>query len=213
MGFLMNSQPKKILFLLFPFIVLLVSFLVITLLSNIESDPLDTIWTTRQLVIGLYIFVGFSFIPGFLQLSFQNSSPWLVVNLSHHSGSLKIHELVYKNRSICTGCLGSVISVLLGNSFLLLYFFLPSFFHTINVPALLIIGFILILVTFSRYFTKFSARIRLMQHSALFFGISFLIIAEDIVFQSAFFIVLLLPSWISILLVRMKLSEDNHRSN
>ncbi|PWI47847.1 hypothetical protein CEE45_09395 [Candidatus Heimdallarchaeota archaeon B3_Heim] len=210
MGFIVNSQPKKLLYVLFPFIVLIISLIVINLLSMIESDPLDTIWTTRQLVIGLFIFVGFTFIPGFLQLSFRNSLPWFFVSLSHHSGSMKNHELVYKNHSICAGCFGSTLSIFLSNTCLLLYFFFPSSFDRITPSVLLVIGFILILVTYSRYFTTFSARIRLVQHSTLFFGLSFLIIAEDMIFQSALFIVLLLPSWISFLLKRVKLSKEKH---
>ncbi len=206
----MRFIKKKISFLLVPFFVLLISILLLNILSLIEPDPMDTIWETRQLIIGLFVFTSFSFIPGFIQLSFLNSYPWLHVNLSHHSDLFKKHELRYKNSYFCVGCLGSTISILLGNCILILYFYFPSSFSTINVTLLFEVGLLIILGAYSRYFTEFSAKIRLMQHTCLFFGLSILIIVEDIVFQSALFAVLLLPSWLCFLLVRVKLSKIDH---
>ncbi len=209
----MRVQRKKVLLVFFPFLILILTFLVIRFLSEFDSNPLDATWTLRQLILGLFIFTSFSFIPRFIQLYFLNSFPWVSVNLSHHRGSLKSHELKYKNHSFCTGCTGSVISILIANSCLILYFYIPSIFSSIDTSLLFLTGVFLILVTYCRYFTEFSAILRVIQHSALFLGISLLIIAEDIVFQSALFIVLLLPTWVSFLLVRVKLSGIDHREN
>ena len=206
----MDFQQKKISYVFLPFIVMILSFLLLSVLSEIEPDPLDSVWTTRQLVIGLFIFTSFSFIPGFLHLSFRYSYPWMSVNLSHHPESQKDHELNIRGTSICTGCFGSTASIILANSSLIVYFYLPSVFQKVNATLLFTVGILLIIVTYSRYFKNFSPRIRLIQHSSLFFGISFLIIGADIIFQSAFFIVLLLPSWIIFLLVRVKLSKYDH---
>jgi hypothetical protein len=209
----MSLVQKKISFVFVPFLILLVSLLLLNILSSIESDAMDTIWETRQLIIGLFVFTGFSFIPGFIQLSFFNSYPWFNVNLSHHSDSLRKHELRYQNSYFCVGCLGSSISILLANLLLILYFYFPSFYLTYNPTVLFGVGLFIILVAYSRYFTDFSTKIRLIQHTCLFLGLSILIIAEDILFQSALFNVLLLPSWLSFLLVRVKLSKIDHLDN
>jgi len=206
----MNFQQKKITYVFLPFILLIFSFSVLNIMSEIKPSPLDTLWTTRQLIIGLFIFVSLSFIPSFAKLSFSFSYPWISVNLSHHTDNQKAHELVIREKSICVGCFGSSMSILLANCCLLLYFYLPSIFRTVTASKFFTIGIILIMVTYSRYFTDFVASVRLIQHSSLFLGISFLIIAEDMVFQSALFIVLLLPSWITFLLARVKLSEISH---
>ncbi|MHA1993364.1 MAG: hypothetical protein ACW97Z_02370 [Candidatus Hodarchaeales archaeon] len=209
----MYYNQKKLLYVFLPFIVLLVTLLLINILSTIDSDPMDSFWTTRQLVIGLFIFTSSSFIPGFLHLAFHYSYPWVSINLSHHRGSHSVHELNIKGNSICTGCLGSTVSIILANSSLIIYFYFPSFFLKVNTSILLVVGFILVMVTYSRYFKEFGSRIRLLQHSTLFTGISFLIIVEDMIFRSALFMVLLLPSWITFLLVRVKLSKIDHLSS
>jgi hypothetical protein len=75
---------------------------------------------------------------------------------------------------------------------------------------LFFLGVILILFTFSRYFIMFSPLMRIFQHSMLFLGLSLMLIASDLFYQSAFFMVFLLPSWLSFLITRIQLSKMDH---
>lgn len=208
----MNSNNKKILLIFLPFLLLFGSFVLINALSGVESNPIDQDWRTRQLVIGLFVFTSLSFLPGLLQIASSTDFPFFQVNLSHHSNQTQeSHEMIFNNHLICTGCLGTSISILLGNALLLLYFFsgFEFFNETINF-WLFLLGSILILFTYSRYFIMLSPPMRVFQHSMLFLGLSLMVIASDGVFQSAFFIVFLLPSWLAFLITRVQLSKIDH---
>ncbi len=210
----MNSKNKKIVLSILPFLLLLGSFVLINVFSNIDPPSLDRNWTTRQLVIGLFVFTSLSFLPGLLQLSFRIEFPFISVNLSHHTLENQYsHEMKFKSRSICTGCFGTSISILLGNTLLLLYFFNGTEFFRIQMSFFLFIfGVFLILFTYSRYFIMLSPLIRVSQHSMLFLGLSLLVISSDLFYQSAFFMVFLLPSWLVFLITRIQLSKIEHLS-
>ena len=208
----MNSQNKKILISFLPFLLLLGSFIVLNTFSGVESNPLDQNWSTRQLIIGLFVFTSLSFLPSLLHLSSRVDFPFFSVNLSHHSTqSLESHEINFNNHLICTGCFGTSISILLGNTLLLLYFFSNSeFSDSTGTFFLFLLGVTLILFTYSRYFIIFSPFMRVFQHSTLFLGLSLMVIASDLFYQSAFYMVFLLPSWLTFLITRIQLSKIEH---
>ena len=209
----MNSKNKKIVLSFLPFLLLLCSVIVIYFFSSIEPPSLDQDWATRQLVIGLFVFTSLSFIPNLLQLSVHAEFPFVYSNLSHHSFQIhNSHEMIFKNHSICTGCFGTFISILLGNTLLLLYFFSGTeFFNAQMASFLFFLGVCLILITYSRYFLLLSPPIRVFQHSMLFMGLSLFVISSDLFYQSAFFMVFLLPSWLTFLIARIQLSKIEHK--
>lgn len=208
----MISQNKKILFSFLPFLLLFGSFMIINVLSGVEPNSLDQNWTTRQLIIGLFMFTSLSFLPSLLHLSTIADFPFFQINLSHHSAqNQESHELHFDNHSICTGCFGTSISILLGNTFLLFYFFSDSEFNdSTMITFLFFLGVILVLFAYSRYFVMFSPLVRVFQHSTLFLGLALMIIASDLFYRSAFFMVFLLPSWLIFLIARIQLSKIEH---
>jgi len=208
----MNSQNKKIFISFLPFLLLFGSFILINVLSGIEPNPLDQNWRTRQLILGLFVFTSLSFLPNLLHLSSRSDFPFFRINFSHHSAlNQKSHEFIFKNHSICTGCFGTFISILIGNTLLLFYFLSDSeFLDSTMTLFLFLLGVILIIFTFSRYFIMFSPLVRVFQHSMLFLGLSLMIIASDLYNQSAFFMVFLLPSWLTFLITRIQLSKIDH---
>jgi hypothetical protein len=207
----MQLNQKKLFIAVIPFIFFIGSIITINALSIIESDPLDAEWKTRQLIIGLFVFAAISFLPGLLHLKIGLLRPYVRFNLSHHPPEIrKSHELFIRSSSICTGCLGSVLSIIFSSIILIIYFFFPAVFHPAQIPSLFFVGTLLILVTFSRYFTNFSPLFRLIQHTTLFQGIALFIIINDLVFHSAFLMVLFLPSWFIFLLARVQLSRIDH---
>jgi hypothetical protein len=209
----MNLKNKKIVLSFLPFLLLLCSFISITVFSRVEPNSLDQSWTTRQLIIGLFVFTSLSFLPRLLHLYIRSEFPFIYVNLSHHSlKSQKYHEMKFNNQSICAGCFGTSIGILLGNTFLLLYFFGGTeLFNTQISFFLFFLGVFLILFTYSRYFIVLSPKIRIFQHSMLFTSLSFLVISSDLFNQSAFLMVFLLPSWLTFLITRIQLSRFEHK--
>ena len=209
----MVSKKNRIAISFLPFIILFCSFLAINIFSTVESTSLDQSWTFRQLIIGLFVFTSLSFLPGLLQLSIRTEFPFISVNLSHHPlQTQNYHEMKFNNHSICTGCFGTSISILLGNTLLLLYFFNGTeLFSTQMTSFLFLLGTFLILFTYSRYFIVLSPSIRVFQHSMLFTGLSLLVISSDLFYQSAFFMVFLLPSWLTFLITRIQLSKYEHK--
>ena len=120
----MISKNNKIVISFLPFILLICSFIAINLFSRVEPNSFDQNWTTRRFIIGLFVFTSISFLPSLLQLSFNSEFPFISGNLSHHSfQNQSSHEMKFNNHSICTGCFGTSVSILLGNTLLLLYFF------------------------------------------------------------------------------------------
>ncbi|MCK4847978.1 MAG: hypothetical protein KAT16_03025 [Candidatus Heimdallarchaeota archaeon] len=187
--------------------------MIINVLSGVEPNSLDQNWTTRQLIIGLFMFTSLSFLPSLLHLSTIADFPFFQINLSHHSTqNQESHELYFNNHSICTGCFGTSISILLGNTLLTFYFFSDSVFYDLTMIFLLFfLGIILILFTYSRYFVMLSPLIRVFQHSTLFLGLALMIIASDLHYHSTFFMVFLLPSWLAFLITRVQLSKIEHK--
>jgi len=207
----MKDIQKKILIASAPFFFFVGNMLLIGVLSSIESNPLDSEWKTRQLIIGLFIFTGISILPKLLHLFIHSNFPFLKVNLSHHTPQQRnSHELSFYNVSICTGCFGTAISIILGSILLLLYFFNPQLFESIQISFLLLLGTLCISFTFSRYFIELSPFIRMIQHSTLFLALALFIIMNDLIFNSAFLMTLLLPSWLLFLIARVHLSKVEH---
>jgi hypothetical protein len=207
----MKAIQQKMLIAFAPFLFFVGNMLLIGALSTIESSPLDSDWKTRQLIIGLYIFTGISFLPRLLHLSTCSTFPFLKINLSHHTLQRhNSHELSFYNASVCTGCLGTAISIILGSIILLLYFYKLQIIESIRIPDLFLIGVICIIFTFSRYFIELTPLIRLIQHSTLFLALAFFIIMNDLLFSSAFLMTLLLPSWLFFLIARIQLSKIEH---
>ena len=209
----MNSVKKKIILSFLPFFLLLGSFLAINIFSTIQSPPLDQYWSTRQLIIGLFMFTSLSFLPSLLQISSQSEFPFVNINLSHHTLEIRnSHEIKFKDYSFCTGCFGTIISILLANLTLLIYFLGDTTFFNIQTYfSLFYAGVILVIVTYSRYFKMLSPKVRLIQHSALILGLSLLVISCDLYYQSAFFMVFLFPSWFTFLFARIQLSKLEHK--
>jgi len=209
----MNVKNKKIVLSFLPFLLLLGSFIGLNIFSNVEPTSLDQDWTTRQLIIGLFVFTSLSFLPSLLQPKIHPEFPFIHVNLSHHSfQTLNLHEIKIKNYSFCTGCFGTSISILLGSILLLLYFFSGTELVSTQMSFFLFLfGVFLVLFTYSRYFIMLSPLVRVFQHSMLFVGLSLLVISSDLFFQSAFFMVFLLPSWLAFLITRIQLSKFEHK--
>ncbi|MFX0015345.1 MAG: hypothetical protein ACFFB2_09595 [Promethearchaeota archaeon] len=210
----MNNLTKKALIVGTPFFILIISILVTTLLNQNFSSPLDKEWVTRQFIIGLFLFSGAAIIPRLLhlQLFLSGGIPSFSVNLSHHPDKLRLdHEIQIRNYSICSGCLGSFLSILAAEIIFFTYFLNPSLFFRDFAVIYLLKGLFLILISYTRYFLNFKPLIRLIQHIPLFMGVVLAIIACDVEFQSAFSMMFLLPSWCLFLLIRVKLGELDHK--
>ena len=212
----MNTTVKKALIIGTPFFTLIISIYLSTLLTHFLTSPLDKDWVTRQFLIGMFMFAGLTIIPRLLhiQIFFSGAIPSFRLDLSHHSPSLQgDHEFQLKKYSICSGCLGSTLSIILAEFLFLSYFINPSWFPQTFRIYFFLIGLIAILISYSRYFFVLKPKTRLLQHSSLFVGVGFAVIACDLTFQSAFSMIILLPSWIFFLVGRLKLGEMDHRSN
>ncbi|MFX1505175.1 MAG: hypothetical protein ACFFDC_03580 [Promethearchaeota archaeon] len=209
----MNTTVKKALIIGTPFFTLMVSIYISTFLTHFLTSPMDKDWVTRQFLIGIFMFVGLTIIPRLLhfQLFFSGAIPSFRVNLSHHSPAMQVdHEFKLGNHFVCSGCLGNILSIILAEFLFLAYFIEPSCFSPTFTTFL--VGIMAILISYSRYFIILKPSIRLIQHVSLFIGVSLIVIACDIAFKSAFSMILLLPTWILFLIVRLKLGELDHRS-
>ncbi|MFX0183536.1 MAG: hypothetical protein ACFE95_10685 [Candidatus Hodarchaeota archaeon] len=211
----MDNSIKTILISSGPFFTLIISILIIGILTYDYSNPLDTDWTTRQFVLGMFMFAALSIIPRLLhiRLFLLGKTPYITINLSHHSPDLQIaHEFKFRTHSICSGCFGSFLGILLAEAIFLVYFSAPSVIFVRKFAIeYLIIGIFLILISYSRYFIILEPNIRLIQHSSLFSGIAFSIIGCDLLFKSAFSMMLLLPSWLLFLFGRAYLGKLDHK--
>jgi len=184
-----------------------------TLLRPSYSSPLDEDWITRQFVLGMFMFAGFTIIPSLLhfQLAFSKGLPFFQINLSHHPPSLQIyHEIQIKNHSICSGCIGSVFSIIITEIIFLGYFLDLGLFQDSLAITYLLFGLFLISVSYSRYLFQLKPSLRLIQHTSLFIGVGFSLIACDLLFSSAFSMVIFLPSWLLFLLGRVALGKWDH---
>jgi hypothetical protein len=198
-----------------PFFTLIISIITISILTYDYSNPLDADWTTRQFVLGMFMFAALTIIPRLLHLQFFffGKTPYVIINLSHHAPDLQLaHEFKLKTHSICSGCFGSFLGILLAETIFLVYLYVPSLiFPRKFAMEYLIIGVVLILMSYSRYFIVLKPSIRLIQHASLFTGIAFSIIGCDLLFKSAFSMMLLLPSWLLFLFGRAYLGKLDHK--
>lgn len=210
---MLKTLTKKALIIGTPFFVLMISILVATFLTKYLSSPIDEDWVTRQFLIGMFMLAGLAIIPRLLhfQLFFSGLIPSCVINLSHHPPSLRAnHEFQVGTHSICSGCFGSFLSIILAKLIFATYFLNPNLFPKSLGMLFLLMGLILILASYSRYLFILRPSIRLIQHVTLFMGVALAVIASDLQFNSAFCMIILLPSWLLFLLVRVKLGELDH---
>jgi len=205
---------KKVILSLSPFILFLFSLYVLNIINSLYTNPLDHMWDTRQFILGIFMFLGFLILPQLTQLNiaWRNSKPKIYINFTHHPPEIRIiHELQIKNKSFCTGCLGNTIGLLFSELLFLFYFFNPNSFLSQYSMGLFILGFLLIIISYSRYLVELPNSIRLIQHMSLFLGIAFFIITTDVYFTSTMFMLLMLPSWIFFLITRVYLGKSNHK--
>ncbi len=204
---------QKLLIGLFPLIFFWSSLGFVSIVVQFNTSTLDMSWGVRKFVFGIFIFLGVSIIPNLLHLEIYIPKfvPKISIHLSHHPTELKDdHEFKMKDKSICSGCFGSFIGLVINTLLLTLYFFIPSLFNAKWSILFLTLGFTFILISFSRYIFRLDPKVRLIQHAALFLGIGLTMISSDLLFTSAFALILLLPSWVIILLSRVFLSKIDH---
>jgi hypothetical protein len=159
------------------------------------------------------MFAGLTIIPRLIhfKLLISHGRPFFYVNLSHHPPSLQnSHEFGFRTHSICSGCFGSLLSILFAEFLFLVYFIFTGLFLDFFAWNYLLVGLILISVSYSRYIVILSPKIRLIQHLSLFTGIAFSLVAADLLFKSAFSMILLLPSWLLFLFGRVQLGNLDH---
>lgn len=210
---ILKTLTKKALIIVTPFSVSIISLLVATFLTYNYSSPIDEDWVTRQFLIGMFMVAGVAIIPRLLhfQLFFSGLIPSCVINLSHHPPSLRAnHEFQIGTHSICSGCFGNFLSILLAELLFFMYFMKPNLFPNTLAIHFFLTGLILILSSYSRYLFLLQPKIRLIQHVTLFMGVTLAVIASDLVFSSAFCMIILLPSWLLFLVGRVKLGELDH---
>ncbi len=209
----MKSSLKKALIISTPFSVLIFSVLVVSFLFHDYSNPLDEDWITRQFLLGMFMFTGLTIIPRLLhlQLIFSRGRPSCSMNLSHHPPSIRhTHEFQIRDYSICSGCFGSFLGIIISEFIFLGYFLNPHIFFVCLATQYFLIGLILIILSYSRYLISVKPNIRLIQHLALFIGLVLALIACDLTFKSAFAMILLLPSWLLFLIGRVQLGKLDH---
>lgn len=129
---MLSNIPKKALAIRTPFSVVVISIFVVTILTHSYSSLLDKDWINRQFLIGMFMFTGLTIIPRLLhiQLFLSGVIPSLKTNLGHHPPSLQsTHEIQIKGHSICSGCFGSFLSILIAEMIFFLYFLNPLLFN------------------------------------------------------------------------------------
>jgi hypothetical protein len=209
----MRSRLSKILVGTFPFLLFVSTIFVIAVLVPDSQTVIDRQWSTRLFVLGLIIFSGILLIPNFLQLqvTWRGRWPHVLIKLSHHPlSSRKDHEMLIRGIYVCVGCFGNFLGLLGAEIVFLLYFLYSSLFTSIGSGLLIILGAFFLMFSYSRYLLFYSGYFRLIQHSALFVGLSLLVVGSDQLLASAFALVLLLPSWVAFLLTRILLSRIEH---
>lgn len=209
----MRKGLTKLVVGIFPFLVFVASVLLLTVLIPKPQTGLDRQWATRLFVIGLIVFAGITIIPDLLQLHvfWTRNGPRLRIKLSHHTPSLRqSHEIRLRGTSVCMGCFGSFLGILVTEIVFLLYMGYPVLFISIGSFPLVGLGSLMVLFSYSRYLIFIHGYFRMIQHSTLFLGLGVLIVGSDLLLTSALALVLLLPSWISFLLARILLSRIEH---
>ncbi len=209
----MKKVRKKIIFSVFPFCVLIISLSLLQII-HIYFSPLDNEWAIRQFVLGFFIVAGIIIIPNLLHMQIYVSGwvPTFQFNLTHHSDDIRAeHEFKFNDNWVCSGCFGSVIGILFGEAIFLAYFLNRSIFQGISTISILIIGMLFILISYSRYLIPFKPKTRVLQHASLFLGLAMALIGSEMVFESAFSLIILLPTWLIFLAIRIQLSKLDHQ--
>ena len=209
----MQSGRQKILVGALPFLVFILSIIIIAVLFPKSPTGLDSQWPTRLFVLGLVIFSGLMLIPNFLQLQLIWKGKWprLRIKLTHHPpSSRQDHEMFIRGTFVCIGCFGNLLGLLGAEIIFLVYVLEISLITSLGYLPFIYLGIFLLLFSYSRYLLFLDGYIRLIQHSALFIGLSFLVVGSDLFLTSALALVLLLPSWISFLVARILLSRIEH---
>lgn len=203
----------KIVLLVFPFCVLIISFSLLQII-HIYFSPLDNEWAIRKFVLGFFIVAGIIIIPNLLhmQIYFSGRRLKFQFNFTHHSEDIRAdHEFKFCEYWVCSGCFGSVIGILFGEAIFLVYFLNRSIFKGIPAIFILIAGLIFITISYSRYLKPFKPRTRVLQHASLFSGLVMALIGSEMIFESAFSLIILLPTWLLFLAVRIQLSKLDHQ--
>jgi hypothetical protein len=208
-----KKSSKKIVFSVFPFFALIISLSLLQIIHT-HFSLLDNEWPIRQFVLGFFIIAGIAIIPNLLHMRtyFSGSVPSFQFNLTHHSDDIRgMHEFKFNEYWVCSGCFGSFIGILIGETIFLSYFLNRSIFQGISEINILLIGILFIIISYSRYLIPFNPRTRVLQHASLFVGLALALIGSEMVFESAFSLIILLPSWLLFLSIRVQLSKLDHQ--
>lgn len=160
------------------------------------------------------MFAALTIVPRLLQLRIStiNGIPRMDLNLSHHSIELQdSHEFKFRSLSICSGCFGSFLGIMISEIIFAGYFLSILSFDEKLMTIFFWIGLLMVLVAYSRYLIDVPPLFRIFQHSLLFIGVSFTLISCDLLFNSALAMILLLPSWLAFLAARVILSKLDHQ--
>jgi hypothetical protein len=209
----MVNTGKKAFLSSLPFFVLITSIFLIQVIRD-SFSLLDTEWRTRQFILAFFIFAGLTIIPNLLHLRvyFSRFSPTFLFNLSHHPIDIRSsHEFQIRNFWICSGCFGNFLGILIGETSFLIYFINRRIIQGFSPIYLLGIGILCIFISYSRYFIELRPKFRLVQHISLFSGLSLTLIASDLLFESALSMIILLPTWLLFLVIRVYLSKLDHQ--
>lgn len=205
---------KKIIFgaiaVINPIIIFLFSNLILNLLSSPTSNTIDELWEIRTYILLIFIFSSLVLILQLLKINFFSYKPYISYSLSHHHAEeIKSHELLFKNKSICTGCVGTSLGLIFSQVFIILFILFRKNLNESS-QLFMVLGFFLIYVAYSRYIIEFKPVIRLFQHSLLPVGSIFLVLSVDILYESTLGLILMFFSTIAILANRNVLSLVFH---
>ena len=204
-----NQAFRLFLLSISPFILFFASILIVQ--TNI--DIFSQFSSLNVLYFLFVILIGLTFIPGLLQLELKQKGKFLgiKINLAHHPPALMAsHEAFIFGQSFCLGCLGSLFGLVVGELILVVYILTPHLFTKFDLKFILL-GSLLILFSYSRYYYQLFGQIRFLQHVSFFIGLSFLLITIDRLYHSIYVLVLFLPSWIAFLAIRAFLGYVDHK--
>jgi hypothetical protein len=167
---------------------------------------------SRRFLLGIYGIAAFTIMINLihLQIFVENKKIKFSYQLSHRfSADRDIHELKLGHNYICTGCFGSFLGILLGLFFLILYLLVSFQFDNFYGSLLLGIGSIFILIGYLRYFIELNPKFRIIQHFTLFFGLFFVLLSLDILYQSFYMLLISIPIILSFIGSRLFLAKLN----
>jgi len=174
-------------------------------------------WAFRQYLLTMMLLAMMLLILFISQFKFITLPPYFSCNLNHrhHRGSdLVSHNLEIGSYSICVGCSGTIIGLLVAIIGSMSYMIFPTYFIElvkVNEECYYLVGFMLVLLCYSRYFFQLSAWIRLLQHIFLPLGSFHLLIIADIIFKNPIVLLGYFFSITVLFMVRNGLSTLYHR--